>query len=328
MDGKLPVVVILGMHRSGTSLIANFMHAVGVDFGQDLIPGDERNAAGYWESQTIFEIHEKILKELNCNWHTPPMSFPADWWHKPSIQELKNGLVEFVGSNCRNTDKLWGFKDPRTAILLPMWLEIFDELKVEPFYILSVRHPRSVAASLASRDSLSLAHSQALWFKTNLDVLSYAGNNLRAIVDYDLWFDSGLEQARTVIRSLNLSESISEEQLTAAVNQTIQSELRHHSSGQNEIFSPIVAEFYSLLRQASKAGKVPDEIWTLTKSFEKTSDLLNIWDSLVAERDAIIKAERKRLKKQKRLFTTIIILIVVIFLLISAFLLFASHNWL
>jgi len=324
---KLPVVVILGMHRSGTSLIANLMHGVGVEFGEELLPADSFNAAGYWESKIICETHAKILGELNCDWHNPPLSFPADWWRKSSIQELKKILVDYVASNCKANDKIWGFKDPRTAILLPLWLEIFDELQLEPLYVLSVRHPGPVAASLATRDRLGFALSQALWLKTNLDVLSHAGNKLRAIVDYDRWFDSGMDQARTVVKSLNLPRSISEEQIINAVEQTIHSGLRHHSSKQDEILSPIVAKFYSLLRQAATDGKMPDEIWTLTENFKNTKDLWAIWDGLVAERDAVIKATRTRLRKQKQSYTYIIISILVVFLLISSFVLLGAHNW-
>ncbi|MGA2404672.1 MAG: hypothetical protein ABSG91_23715 [Syntrophobacteraceae bacterium] len=302
---KRPVVVILGMHRSGTSLVANFVHAIGVDLGNDLMPANEWNAAGYWESRKIWEAHEKILKELNCDWHNPPLSLPANWWRKPAIQELKNGLLEFVRSECKRTEKLWGFKDPRTAILLPLWREIFDELQLKPLYILSVRHPGSVAASLARRDRLGLANSQALWLKTYLDALTQTRHNQVGVVDYDRWFGSGMEQARTVIESLSPHQSISEEQIADAVNQTIHSGLRHHSSEHNERFLPIVERSYSLLKQAAVDGKVPDEIWNLTETFEKTKDILSIWEDLVAERDAIITERDQQMdwcKKKYRIY--------------------------
>jgi hypothetical protein len=329
MQNKRPVVVILGMHRSGTSLIANFMHAVGVDFGLDLMPADESNAAGYWESMTIFETHQKILKELNCDWHNPPLSLPADCWRKPVILELKSGLVEFVRSECERTDKIWGFKDPRVAVLLPLWQEIFDELQLEPLYLLSVRHPGSVAASLARRDSLALADSQALWLKTYLDALSHTGNHLLCVVDYDRWFESGLEQAGTVIESLNLSKSITEEQIVNAVNNTIQPGLRHHSSKQNATCSPIVDGFYSLLRQAAIDGKVSDEIWTLTETFEKARGLLNTWDELVAERDKIIADNKRLLRKQRkrRKYSDAIIIVFIVVFAIYTFVLIGAHNW-
>jgi hypothetical protein len=324
------------MHRSGTSLVANFVHAIGVDLGQDLNPANEWNEAGYWESRQILETHDIILKELNCVWSNPPLSFPANLWRKPEIQELKSRLLGFVRSECKRTEKIWGFKDPRTAILLPMWQEIFDELQLEPFYILAVRHPGSVAASLNRRYHLSFSHSQVFWLKTNLNALSYARSNLRAVVDYDRWFDSGLQQARTLIKSLNLSQSISEQQIANAVNDIIQPALRHHCSKPDAICSPKVAGFYSLLRQTAIDGKVPDEIWAITETFEKARGLLTIWDDLVAERDATIAqrdaavAERDvkiaRLRNQRQLFTYIIISIVAVFSLISLFML-SYHNW-
>jgi hypothetical protein len=323
---KRPIVVILGMHRSGTSLIANFMDAIGVDVGQDLMPADESNAAGYWESRTIFDIHQKILKEMNCTWQNPPLHLPVNWWRNSNIQQLKSGLLEFVRSECERTDKIWGFKDPRTAILLPLWQEIFEELQLEPHYILAVRHPGSVAASLGRRDRLSSFHSQALWLRTNLDALSHTRNHLRAIVDYDRWFDSGFEQARTMIDSLNLSRSIGESQIAEALDRVILPPLRHHSSEQQVVCSPIVARFYSLLYQGATNGRIPDEIWAITETFEKATDLLNIWDDLVAERDEVIANDKRLLKKQRKYLNAIIAVFVVVFI-IYTFILFGAYNW-
>jgi hypothetical protein len=330
MQNKRPVVVVLGMHRSGTSLVANLLNSLGVDLGQELMPADEHNLAGYWESKTIFEIHKQILKELNCDWHNPPLSFPAEWWRKPKIEELKGNLVEFVHSECERTERIWGFKDPRTAILLPMWKEIFEELQLEPLYILTIRHPASVADSLSTRDHFASAHSEALWLKTNLDILSHAQDKLRAIVDYDRWFDCGLEQARTVINCLNLSHSVNETQIEEAVNQVIQGGLRHHSGEKNPICSPIVAKFYALLNQAATDGTIPDEISEITTTFEKSMDFLNIWDGLVTERDAIIaeyysiivrcNQKLERLRKQRKLLIYTIIGIIVICLIIYSLL--------
>jgi hypothetical protein len=338
---KRPVVVILGMHRSGTSLLANFINAIGVDFPQDLIPANEWNAAGNWESWTIHDIHENVLKELDCSWNNLPLSLPVDWWLRPEIQTLKRDLVEFVRSECRRSDKVWGFKDPRGAVLLPMWQEIFDELQLAPLYVLAVRNPGSVAASLERRDRLAFSDSQALWLKTNIDALKYTRNSLRAVVDYDRWFHSGLEQARTVVDSLNLPQQVSEEQIANAVNLIIHRELRHHSPEQLEICSPIVARFYSLLC-AIKDGKIPYEISEITTTFENSMDFLNIWDDLVkqlremvrhrnaaiAERETIINnfdKKRIRYKRQRKY----LVIALVVFVSVSVYsLVVCAHNWL
>ncbi len=327
MQDKRPIVVILGMHRSGTSLVANFMNAIGVDFGPDRMPADEFNAAGYWESDAIYQIHEKILYELHCTWQGVPLQLPVNWWRNSNIQQLKSGLLDFVRSECERTDKIWGFKDPRTAILLPLWQEIFDELQLEPHYILAVRHPGSVAASLSRRNDFSSSHSQALWLRTNLDALSLTRNHLRVIVDYDRWFDSGWEQARAVIDSLNLSRSISEAQIAEALDQVIHPGLRHHSGEQQVECAPIVARFYSLLHQAATNGRMPDEIRTITEPFEKATDLLNIWDDLVVERDKVIANNKKLMKRQKKNLNAMLIIFAVVFVIYTFILIGVTNNW-
>lgn len=338
VDNKRPVVVILGMHRSGTSLVGNLMNAIGVDFGQDLLPATEWNAAGYWESQVIFEIHDKILNELNCSWHSPPPFLSNDWSHKVNIREQKTSLLEYVRSQCEGTDKVWGFKDPRTAVLLPMWQEIFDELRLQPYYILSVRSPEAVAASLSKRDGLSFSHSQVLWLKTYLSAVMRTRNDPVAVVDYDRWFDSGLAQAKTMLSVLRFSKSTDEALIAEAVSKVPLPKLRHHSAEKKPECLPIVTRFYSLLCRASAEGKIPDEVWEFAEPFEKAGELLNIWDGLmsqsyaeraaaIAERAVEIEANRTRLRKQRQLFTYIIIAIVVVFALASSFALIWADNW-
>jgi hypothetical protein len=234
-----------------------------------------------------------------------------------------------VRSECERTDKIWGFKDPRTAILLPLWQEIFEELQLEPHYILAVRNPGSVAASLSRRDGLSSSHSQALWLRTNLEALSYTRNHLRAIVDYDRWFDSGFEQAHTVLDSLNLTKCIGEAQIAAAIDQVILPGLRHHSSEQQVVCSPIVARLYSLLYQATVNGKIPDEIWAITETFGKATDLLTFWEGLVAERDEIIANDKTLLRKQEKRqqYSYTIIIVFIIVFVIYTFILLGAHDW-
>src|SRR5215510_8648831 len=65
---KRPIVVVLGMHRSGTSLLANLLTALGVDLGGNLLPADANNQAGYWEQQEIYHTQDALLEQLSGNW--------------------------------------------------------------------------------------------------------------------------------------------------------------------------------------------------------------------------------------------------------------------
>lgn len=330
MPHKKTIVVVLGMHRSGTSLTANFLHEIGVDFGEDLTAGDESNEAGYWESQTIRLIHKQILARLNCQWHNPPLFFPPDWQHNPEIRKLRGELLRFVRSQCEKTEKVWGFKDPRTAVLLPMWQEIFDELQLEPYYVLAVRHPAPVAASLSKRDDLSFSHSQLLWLKSNLGMLLHTENKLRATVDYDCWFDSATEQARRLIDFLGFSGFVNETRVAQALSRVVHQGLRHHQGTKEAKCTPMVERLYSLLPKAASGEKNPEEALGIVAALEASRGLLHILDETVRDRDTTIERRRieiKRLKKQRNIIFFVGISIIAISSWINFFLLAGGRNW-
>ncbi|MDR3555232.1 MAG: hypothetical protein P4L55_10795 [Syntrophobacteraceae bacterium] len=211
---------------------------------------------------------------------------------------------------------------------MPMWQEIFDELHLEPYYVLSVRHPEAVAASLQKRDRVDVSHAQAIWLKTNLEIMSHLGNKLRSVVDYDRWFDSGLDQGRALANSLQLIQPPDETLLAEAIDRVIRPGLRHHYGNQEVICSPTVEKFYFLLRHAAIDGKIPDEVAQILSTFEKSLDLLNIWDTLVVERDAIIAQNDlkiRRMKKQKNVLLYLVFALPALILALSAF--FAWRFW-
>ncbi len=280
MKNKRQVLVILGMHRSGTSLTANFMNSIGVGLGHDLMEADQWNAGGYWESKIIFEIHGKILEKFGRQWHSVPPALPAGWLQSPWVGEFRAGLLELTRSECEKAGGLWGFKDPRTAVLLPLWLEIFEELRLAPLFILCVRHPVAVAASLKRRDGLPAPLCQMLWLKTYVDALCYTRAHPVAFADYDRCIDSGVEQARTMLHAQGLSRSTDEAQIAAAVGRIVRPTLRHHLQDEPYACPPVMQELYALLRRAAIDGKISDEAWSITESYQRMAAVCNVWDGL------------------------------------------------
>src|SRR5215831_10796686 len=138
---KRQIVVVLGMHRSGTSLLANLLTVLGVDLGENLLNADLNNQAGYWEQKDICRTQDDLLQQLGRRWIGPAgtVPFPAAWWQLPEIIPFKKRLTEIVRTEISKTNGLWGFKDPRTSRLLPLWKEIFADLNLEPLYLISVR---------------------------------------------------------------------------------------------------------------------------------------------------------------------------------------------
>ena len=83
MNGKIALFV-LGMHRSGTSLMAGCLAALGVDFGTDMVPArKDVNEKGFFEHRQVLEVHDQLLALLGSDW-ADPCALPEDWWHGAS----------------------------------------------------------------------------------------------------------------------------------------------------------------------------------------------------------------------------------------------------
>lgn len=133
-------LVITGMHRSGTSLLAQIAARAGVSMGSSLMGESKGNRHGHFEDLELVHLQEGWLESRGWSALVPP---PGEAIQLTAAEE--DAARAFVA---RRADKpLWGCKDPRTSLFLPVW----DRLLPEPFYLLVYRHPVEVAMSLLRR---------------------------------------------------------------------------------------------------------------------------------------------------------------------------------
>ena len=178
------LVVILGMHRSGTSAMARALQVMGVHLGDRLMaPNADVNAKGFWEDIDVNELNIEMLTSLG-----------SDWFHAAPLQTEELALLRARGYVLRAVEllrqklrayTLFGFKDPRVAKLLPFWLSVFALCDCEVGFLISLRHPRSVMKSLAKRDGIDAEQSYLLWLSYLIDSLTHSAGARRVIVDYD-----------------------------------------------------------------------------------------------------------------------------------------------
>jgi hypothetical protein len=256
---KQRVVVVLGMHRSGTSLLANLLSVLGVELGEDLLPGDSCNEMGYWENESIFRAQDALMNHIAKDWGSCGLAYPfaIDWQRAAEMKPFKDKLISIVRAEIKAAKGIWGFKDPRTCRLLPLWKEIFNELDLEPLYVLAVRDPAVVADSLAKRDGFDPLHSELIWLLHNLDVIRDIGDDLRLVVNYDRWFTEPREQALAVAKALDLDWPADDSDLIARVTGTIRPDLRH-STASRRCSLPFVASTYEMLKKAAATSRPLD----------------------------------------------------------------------
>lgn len=176
-------LVVLSMHRSGSSVLTGCLHLLGVHLGPDLMPASQQNELGYWENENIIQIHEILLHELGCSWDMVG-SLPQDWLESPAAQKAKQHLREFLRRNFA-PDVAWGVKDPRMCRLLPLWEELLQEREENPGVIMIVRHPLEVANSLLRRDKIDLRKGLLLWLAYNHDAFVAGHDHPHFLVTYD-----------------------------------------------------------------------------------------------------------------------------------------------
>jgi len=156
------VIAILGMHRSGTSLLAGTLQECGLDLG-DVNTHAPANEKGNRESWLLIALHEDLLRKAGGFWHRPPTR-PVVW---SRLHVAVRGLFieEFADT------PLWGFKDPRLLHLLDGWLEAVPALETVGIF----RHPREVADSLRERTPSLFPGDAAerLWLDHNRRLLAW-----------------------------------------------------------------------------------------------------------------------------------------------------------
>ncbi len=228
------VVVVLGMHRSGTSLLSNILQYLGCNMADDSDHNHERNPAGYWERPQLVALHDEILKLIGRPVDRPLhlLPFPAGWWRSREVQAVKRWMMEFVSSELSRDSALWGFKDPRTCRLLPIWNEIFEALSLEPVYVHALRRPQNSARSMALAPlksiELSTIQSELMWLTYQADILRYTNDHVAPVIDYDDWFDRPEETVARLAGYLKLPSALSETDMHQVVRRCVKVEYRHH----------------------------------------------------------------------------------------------------
>jgi hypothetical protein len=170
------------MHRSGTSALAGVLSLLGIPLGDedDLMVGDESNQRGYWESRRLTDFQELLLRRFGGAWLSPPL-FRAGWEDDPRlVREV--GRARRIFRRLYGNSRLWAWKDPRTALLLPFWRRA---LQFRPLIAVIHRNPLEVARSLETRDGLPARKALSLWEAYNRAILANAAGLPALVLTYE-----------------------------------------------------------------------------------------------------------------------------------------------
>ena len=160
-------VLVLGMHRSGTSSVAGAMVRLGVVPPLNLIPPNDENPKGFWESTVIVGLNDEILAAGGSHW---------DDWRPFDPGRIDPALAFTLKTRARSAlirefgeASLAVVKDPRICRLIPFWSSVLQDSGWSPRAILPLRSPLEVASSLERRNGIPLGLGCLIWLRHVLD---------------------------------------------------------------------------------------------------------------------------------------------------------------
>lgn len=185
-------ILVLGMHRSGTSVITRILNLLGAEVAKNLMPPTSENPSGYWESVRIARFNNKLLQLANSSWQDDnPIA--SEWFDSESTTSYVDEGIHLLEEEFGQSE-VFVLKCPRISILLPFWKEVLKKANVETYALLVIRDPFAVAASLAARnahDSMKPAAIAAfeksilLWLRYIFDAEFYSRDLPRQMVFYE-----------------------------------------------------------------------------------------------------------------------------------------------
>ncbi|NKN32746.1 rhamnan synthesis F family protein [Marichromatium bheemlicum] len=285
-DEVKKIVVVLGMHRSGTSAITRGLETMRVALGDNLLPTAADNSKGFWEDLDIIQLNDEMLQAIGQEWHSlrPLQTSDLERLREQGFVTRARQLLISKTEACQ----CFGFKDPRTAKLLPIWSEVLDTPAFEARYIVALRNPISVVASLVRRDGFDEEKSYLLWVVHVLTILGHANRYPAIAVDYDSLLQEPRQQLARVADWLG--EPIDTLELELYCQEFLETGLRHYHVDQftplPETALPLAQEVHARLNAVITGEDTLDELMNSAAlmqwqtNLDKLDDTLRLLDRL------------------------------------------------
>jgi uncharacterized protein (DUF3084 family) len=228
---KSSIVIIAGMHRSGTSLTASLLESAGLHIGRDLVGTNKSNPKGHFENKDFLDFHKAVLRSEEI--------IDKGWTLQENItieEQYVAQAKEIVAKNAISS--LWGWKEPRTTLFLEFWANLLPEAN----FLLIYRSPWEVVDSLYRRREDTIFQREPelaikLWIHYNKKIINFYNHFSRRCF---------LANLREIVKDPNLYvEAIKEKfkiPLSEPASNLYDPSLLHHQ--QEEGYRPSLIDYY------------------------------------------------------------------------------------
>ncbi|WP_158601829.1 methyltransferase domain-containing protein [Pararobbsia silviterrae] len=293
-QGRL--IVILGMHRSGTSAITRAMATLGADFGDNLMPAvGGNNEKGFFEDVDVNRLNIELMNALGIEWHSI-RDFDLERLPPAVLDGFQIRALTLLRGKING--RIFALKDPRIARLMAFWKPVFDRVGVPVSYVIAVRNPMSVVQSLAKRDGFTEELSYLLWLAHVVPALIATRDVSRVLVDYDTLLDAPGPELERMAREMGLAldarhvQTFSEEFLEGGLRHT---RFQPQDLDLVRVSPPAVAQLFQALDRACRGASESD---ALVSAVERGRALLRDLTPILQRVEAGASPQVGNLQKQ------------------------------
>lgn len=273
------------MHRSGTSLVSRILNLLGVHLGssQSISRKGEDNPRGYWEHHPIQLLNDEILERFQGTWDRPP-AFPPGWQRDAELEDLRERARCLVHEDLAS-EPIWGWKDPRTCLTLPFWQELVAGLR----YVVCVRNPSAVVASLRRRNGMAADSAERLWLTYVQSALSHTSGQGRMFVAYEDVITDWRPELTRLAAFIGRPTLAADPDVSREVEHFLEAELCHHRmsleelAGDSSVSFPTKAVYVAMqgIMARQTAAHVPG-------GDDRERSLHNALDLLAGDRKSVV----------------------------------------
>jgi glycosyltransferase involved in cell wall biosynthesis len=252
-------ILVLGMHRSGTSALSGVLCALGAAAPKKTLMGSHPcNLRGFFEALSIAQSHDDFLAAAGSCWHDW-RQFDLAWARSPAAAP-HTAKIKSVLSNEFADEPLIVLKDPRICRFVPYTASVLADLGMSVVAVLPVRNPLEVALSLQRRDNFAVSDSVLLWLRHVLDAEYYSRGLPRCFVSYEDLLRDWRREVERICQQTGVALPNRFAQGGTAVDQFLTAELHHEratpdESKYNREVSPLARRTYRVLLEICARGE-------------------------------------------------------------------------
>ncbi|HHZ10643.1 MAG TPA: sulfotransferase family protein [Rhizobiales bacterium] len=251
-------VLVLGMHRSGTSALTRVFNLLGCDLPQTLIGADRTNEPGHWEAAPVARLNDRLLESAGSRWDDWTEVNP-DWFASPRAEEFREKAVEVLDAEFGKS-RIFVLKDPRICRLAPFWLDVLDDAGIQPIVVIPLRNPRDVASSLQARNDFDPGFSNLLWLRHVLEAERATRGIPRCFTGYDDLLANWARVVEQIRTRIGIAWPRYSAQSAAEIDSFLSDRFRHHREGpesviENPSLSRWIRESYAIFLDWIQSGE-------------------------------------------------------------------------